>query len=146
MYSNESIHKQKQVNVENIEEQTEVTKEISEFNSKVWNEKKSQNLSLKDSIKIDGNKIYLPEISTIKNQIDLKNFRGIADFIALKLKFHNVKIYNYFKPREKLFLELYDALEETRIVSLGSTYLKGISSNLKTRLNNFCKTKSTPSR
>ena len=25
----------------------------------------------KDSIKIDGNKIYLPEISTIKNQIDL---------------------------------------------------------------------------
>ena len=94
----------------------------------------------KDSIKIDGNKIYLPEISTIKNQIDLKNFRGIADFIALKLKFHNVKIYNYFKPREKLFLELYDALEETRIVSLGSTYLKGISSNLKTRLNVFCRT------
>ena len=42
LYSNESIHQQKQVSVENIEEQTDITKEISEFNSKVWNEKKSQ--------------------------------------------------------------------------------------------------------
>jgi len=31
---------------------TQFTKEITEFNSKVWNEKKTQNLSLKDSISI----------------------------------------------------------------------------------------------
>ena len=93
-----------------------------------------------DSIKIDGNKIYLPKISNIKSQIDLKNFRGIADFIALKLKFHDNKIFNHFKPKESIFFELYEALEEARIVCLGSTYLEGISSNLKTRLNVFCKT------
>ena len=45
LYSNESIHKQKQVNSENIGSQMDISKEISEFNSKVWNEKKSQNLS-----------------------------------------------------------------------------------------------------
>ena len=73
LYSNESIHKQKQVNVENIEEQTEVTKEISEFNSKVWNEKKSQNLSLKDSIKIE-----IPEsLESFKK--DLKSMHNLVD-------------------------------------------------------------------
>jgi valyl-tRNA synthetase len=53
LYSEESIHKQKQVESENLEIQSNITKEITEFNSKVWNEKKAQNLSLKDSIKIE---------------------------------------------------------------------------------------------
>ena len=53
LYSNESIHKQIQAQSENCEDYTKYTKEITEFNSKVWNEKKSQGLSLKDSISID---------------------------------------------------------------------------------------------
>jgi len=48
LYSTESIHKEKQANPEDVEEE-EITDAIVEFNSKVWNEKKSQNLSLKDS-------------------------------------------------------------------------------------------------
>ncbi len=31
---------------------SKLTKDIVEFNSKIWNEKKSKNLSLKDSIEI----------------------------------------------------------------------------------------------
>ena len=53
LYSEESIHKQKQVESENLEIQSNITKEITEFNSKVLNDKKAQNLSLKDSIKIE---------------------------------------------------------------------------------------------
>jgi len=53
LYSKESIHKQKQVKAENLEVQSNITKEITEFNSKVWNDKKTQNLSLKDSTKIE---------------------------------------------------------------------------------------------
>ena len=71
LYSNESIHQQKQVSVENIEEQTHITKEISEFNSKVWNEKKSQNLSLKDSIKIEIPKILEPFKKDLKSMHNL---------------------------------------------------------------------------
>ena len=53
LYSKDgSIHKEKQVQAEGTGEQDEITKEITEFNSKVWNEKKAQNLSLKDPIKI----------------------------------------------------------------------------------------------
>ena len=49
LYSAESIHKEKQANAEDVEENAEMTDAIVEFNSKVWNEKKNQNLSLKDS-------------------------------------------------------------------------------------------------
>jgi len=52
LYSQQSIHKELQVEPEAPEDLTKFTKEITEFNSKVWNEKKRMNLSLKDSISI----------------------------------------------------------------------------------------------
>jgi len=52
LYSKETIHKEKQVEQENPEDMTNTTKEVIDFNSKVWNEKKSKGLSLKDSISI----------------------------------------------------------------------------------------------
>jgi len=52
LYSNESIHKEAQVKKEKHEDMRKYTAEIIEFNSKVWNEKKSKGLSLKDSISI----------------------------------------------------------------------------------------------
>ncbi len=71
LYSDESIHKQKQVETENIEVQSDITKEITEFNSKVWNEKKSQNLSLKDSIKIEIPENLNPFIKDLKSMHNL---------------------------------------------------------------------------
>ena len=71
LYSSESIHKQHQVKSESIENQKNITKEITEFNSKVWNEKKAKNLSLKDSIKIK-----IPEnLESFRN--DLKSMHNI---------------------------------------------------------------------
>jgi len=52
LYSKSSIHKERQVEPESVEDLSKFTKEIVEFNSKVWNEKKSKGLSLKDSIAI----------------------------------------------------------------------------------------------
>ena len=73
LYSKESIHKQKQVEPENIETQSDITKEVTKFNSKVWNEKKSQSLSLKDSIKIEIPKILEPF------KKDLKSMHNLVD-------------------------------------------------------------------
>ena len=50
LYSDQSIHKQRQAQPESPEDYTSFTKEITEFNSNVWNEKKGKGLSLKDSI------------------------------------------------------------------------------------------------
>ncbi|HXW03249.1 MAG TPA: class I tRNA ligase family protein, partial [Nitrosarchaeum sp.] len=73
LYSSDSIHKQLQVKSESIPEQSKITKEITEFNSKVWNEKKLKNLSLKDSIKIN-----IPE-NLEPFRKDLKSMHNLDD-------------------------------------------------------------------
>ena len=73
LYSKNSIHEEQLPKIENIEDMTNMTQVIVEFNSKVWNEKKQNNLSLKDSIKID-----IPE--------NLNQFK--KDLIAM----HNLEI------------------------------------------------------
>ncbi len=52
LYSQKTIHHEKFVGSEGYEDWTNYTKEITEFNSEVWNKKKSTNLSLKDSLNI----------------------------------------------------------------------------------------------
>jgi valyl-tRNA synthetase len=52
LYSQKTIHHEKFVEPEVHEDFTKYTKEITEFNSEVWNKKKSMNLSLKDTIEI----------------------------------------------------------------------------------------------
>ena len=75
LYSNGdgSIHTQRQVTPEDIKEQPSVTKDISEFNSKVWNEKKAQNLSLKDSVRME-----IPQ-SLEPFKKDLKSMHNLLD-------------------------------------------------------------------
>jgi valyl-tRNA synthetase len=53
LYSETTIHKQQQPEPENLHDMSKYTKEITDFNSMVWNEKKSKGLSLKDSISIN---------------------------------------------------------------------------------------------
>lgn len=70
LYSSESIHKQRQVESESPEDYTSFTKEITEFNSKVWNEKKSKGLSLKDSIAItvpDNLSVFAKDFKSMHN-------------------------------------------------------------------------------
>ena len=103
-------------------------------------EKKNLFFSFNSNLtKIEGNKIFLPDSSLLKKKSELRNYRGIADFLALKLKYHNSKIYKNFKPKNLINREIFDALEETRIITLGSMYMKGIESNLRSRIEFFCK-------
>jgi valyl-tRNA synthetase len=52
LYSKETIHRQRRPEPENLEDMSDITREVTDFNSKVWNEKKARGLSLKDSISI----------------------------------------------------------------------------------------------
>ncbi len=72
MYSKQSIHSEHQVEQEAHEDVTSITKEITEFNSKVWNEKKRMNLSLKDSISIS-----VPE-NLAQFEKDLKSMHNLS--------------------------------------------------------------------
>ena len=70
LYSKQSIHSEHQVEQEAHEDVTSITKEITEFNSKVWNEKKRMNLSLKDTIQItipDGLTQFKKDLQSMHN-------------------------------------------------------------------------------
>ena len=71
LYSEQSIHKERQVEPEELEKQNGLTKEISEFNSKVWNDKKAQNLSLKDPFKVKIPKELEPFAKDLKSMHNL---------------------------------------------------------------------------
>jgi valyl-tRNA synthetase len=73
LYSSESIHKQLQVESFSEKDVSKITKEIVDFNSKVWGEKKTKNLSLKDSIKVE-----IP-VSLELFKDDLKSMHNLAD-------------------------------------------------------------------
>jgi valyl-tRNA synthetase len=73
LYSSQSIHKELQVEAEDVEHQSKVTEEITEFNSKVWNEKKAKGLSLKDSFSF-----LVPE-NLAPYQKDLKSMHNLED-------------------------------------------------------------------
>lgn len=53
LYSKNSIHHEKQVEPSEIESLTSLSEKIIQFNSKVWNEKKAKNISLRDTIRIE---------------------------------------------------------------------------------------------
>ena len=71
LYSKQSIHKELQVQQELPEDMTKFSKEIIEFNSNVWNEKKRKNLSLKDSVSIS-----IPE-NLIQFKKDLQSMHNL---------------------------------------------------------------------
>ncbi|PPR38245.1 MAG: Aerobic cobaltochelatase subunit CobT [Alphaproteobacteria bacterium MarineAlpha6_Bin4] len=119
---------------------------MSDFNKSIAStiksisEKKNLIFSFNNKItKIEGNKIFLPVSDLSKKNFNIKNYRGVTDFLALKLKYHDFKIYKNFKPKEIVNEEIFDALEETRIITLGSYYMKGIAYNLKASIEFFCK-------
>ena len=104
-------------------------------------EKKNLIFSFNNKItKVKGNKVFLPNSNLLKKKIDIKNYRGVADFLALKIKYHNdAKIYEKFKPNDSISREIFDTLEETRISNFRFIYMKGIASNLRSRVEFFCK-------
>lgn len=53
IYAKDTIHKEKLPEPQDLQDMSSLTKEIAEFNSKAWNEKKSKGLSLKDPILIE---------------------------------------------------------------------------------------------
>ncbi len=73
LYSKDSIHKERQAVAEDIRDQSDTTREILEFNSMVWSEKRSQNISLKDSIKMEVPRhlgLFREDLKSMHNLLD----------------------------------------------------------------------------
>ena len=56
--------------------------------------------------------------------------RGYGDSMALRLACHDKTIHNRHAPVGQLARAIYDRVEQTRIESLGSRQMQGVSANL----------------
>lgn len=66
--------------------------------------------------------------------------RGAADAAALKLRYHNAKIYRRQAPENTAARAAFDALEEARCEALGARRLAGVGGNIAAMLDEkFCR-------
>ena len=61
--------------------------------------------------------------------------RGQADSVALWHAHHNKAIHERASPADPVARRLFDAVEQTRVESVGTRYLDGVASNLEVNLN-----------
>jgi valyl-tRNA synthetase len=73
LYSKRSVHKEDFPEADKVEDMSEFTKLITEFNSDVWNKKKEKGLSLKDSIDIPIPEKLQPFAKDLQSMHNLKN-------------------------------------------------------------------------
>ena len=84
----------------------------------------------KENASIEGNLINLtePNIESIKN--NLTYIRAEADSLALEFRFHSKEIHDDLINNSEFSNEIFNALEQSRIEAKGSTFFKGIKSNI----------------
>ena len=75
--------------------------------------------------------IYLPQITKKFNSSEVSKVRGIADLKALKIKYHNKKIHNFYKPKSSTAEKIYNTFEQLRVETIGTRKMKGVAKNLE---------------
>lgn len=69
---------------------------------------------------------------------DIRIARGKADLLALKNRFHQKNIHQEFTPKDHRYSQIFDALEEARIETVGSIRYKGASHNMDAAIEMVC--------
>lgn len=64
--------------------------------------------------------------------------RGQCDLAALTQRHHNRTLHHRFRPRDSKAAKVYDALEQTRIESIGCESMMGLQTNLDHRMAIYC--------
>ena len=85
--------------------------------------------------------IQLPNIHQANNKINFEEIRAIADSKSLKFRFSNNKILKNYEPKGNISKKLYNISEKIRCEKIGTSYFKGVKSNIEkfyyNRVNNL---------
>ena len=85
--------------------------------------------------------IQLPNIHQANNKINFEEIRAIADSKSLKFRFSNNKILKKYEPKGNISKKLYNISEKIRCEKIGTSYFKGVKSNIEkfyyNRVNNL---------
>ena len=83
------------------------------------------------SLKSDKNSIKLPEINGINNNINYDEIRAQADSKSLNFRFSNKKLLKKNEPNGAISKKLYNISEKIRCEKIGTSYFKGVKSNIE---------------
>ena len=85
-----------------------------------------------------GNRIRvpLPSVGSTEEQINV--VRGVGDEFALRLRYHDERLYKKRAPREGPAEEMFRWVEDARIASIGSLRMQGVAQNLDASLESQC--------
>ena len=85
-----------------------------------------------ESSKSKKNLIRLPELSPINNKLNYNQIRAIADSKSLRHRFSNPKTFKQYEPEGNISKQLYRISEKIRCEKIGTSYFKGVKSNIET--------------
>lgn len=81
-----------------------------------------------------GDKARLPEPPRKMTAADAAIVRGHADSMALRLSCHDANVHRRMLPEGQTARAVYDAVEQSRVESIGSRRMDGVASNISAML------------
>jgi len=87
---------------------------------------------------VSGKRARLPLPTRSLPPAEMAKLRGAADAVALKLRHHDEATHAARAPGRKEAREVFDALEDVRVQTVGSRHMSGVAANLRARLAEEC--------
>ncbi|MDB5315773.1 MAG: Cobaltochelatase CobT subunit, partial [Rhodospirillales bacterium] len=87
---------------------------------------------------VSGKRVRLPLPTRSLPPAEMAKLRGAADAAALRLRHHDESVHANRSPARREAREIFDALEQVRVESIGSQHMAGVASNLRARLADEC--------
>ncbi|HET6182352.1 MAG TPA: cobaltochelatase subunit CobT [Acetobacteraceae bacterium] len=87
---------------------------------------------------LQGKRARLPLPTRALPPAEMAKLRGASDAIALRLRHHDDAIHNARMPARREARDVYDALEQARVETVGARHMAGVSANLRAKLVEEC--------
>jgi cobaltochelatase CobT len=124
------------------EEPQDLVKRVTSATLKAVAEKKDASVTFAHAAAgVTGDSVRLPMPSRQVPTQELTRLRGIADALALRLRYHDEKVHRRRAPAGREARGLFDAVEQARVEALGARRLAGVADNLQGILEERCRAK-----
>lgn len=87
---------------------------------------------------LSGKRARLPLPTRALPPAEMAKLRGASDAIALRLRHHDDTVHNLRMPPRREARDVYDALEQARVETVGSRHMAGVAANLRAKLAEEC--------
>ena len=88
---------------------------------------------------VSGGRVKIPMPSAGLPQVETNFIRGAADAAALRLRYHDAKLFQKQLPASSVARSVFEALEQARCEGIGAQHMAGVAANLTALLDERCK-------